>query len=229
MTVIPDVLQEELADARARLAVLARARRQLEQRVRDARVAEATAKQGLEVLESVARETLGGAAPGELRLAGGQLRAQLARSALRRDPGEPAHWRRWLAWLREDGYDAAGKSPEATFLTQLTRSPLVRRANREAVYVLDVALVRALRERLRALDERLRHLPPPDQLALLDDGARITRRQVQLEIDRIERGLREACGVLSEERPSWADVSVRPNVDLWLNGPPDEGQLALTR
>ena len=134
MTATTDVLERELADARARLEELARARRELEQRLRDARIAEETARQGLHALESVARETPGGRVP----LAGAELREHLTRSALRRQTGEPAHWRRWLEWLRDDGFDAAGRNPEATFVTQLTRSPLVRRTERDGVYLLDV-------------------------------------------------------------------------------------------
>jgi hypothetical protein len=225
VTATYDVLERELADARARLVELAGTRRELEHRLRDARIAEETARRGVQALESVARETPGRRAA----LAGAELRKQLAVSALRRRPGEPAHWRRWLEWLRDDGFDPAGRNPEATFVTQLTRSPLVRRGDCEAVYVLDVTLVCALRERLQDLHERLRRLPPPDQLALLDDDARAVRHELQLEIGRAERALREAWGVLAHEHPPWADRHAPRSAALWLDPPADPAQLTLGR
>lgn len=220
-----EVLERELAYARARLGDLTRARRELEQRLQDARLAEQTARRGVEALESVARATFN---PAELvPLAGAELREQLARSALRRRPGQPAHWRNWIAWLREDGFDAGGRNPEATFVTQLTRSPLVRRAAQDGIYVLDVSLADAIRARLQDLHEQLGRLPPPDQLALLDDDARAARQQVQLAIGRAERALREAWNMLSQERPPWVDASVPVEAQHWLQGPPDAAQLEL--
>jgi hypothetical protein len=220
-----EVLERELADARARLGDLTRARRELELRLQDARLAEETARRSVEALESVARVTLN---PSERpRLAGAQLREQLTRAALRRQPGEPAHWREWLAWLREDGYEPDGRNPEATFVTQLTRSPLVRRAAQDGVYVLDVSQVDAIRVRLEELHEQLGPLPPPEQLALLDDDVRAARQQVQLAIGRAERALREAWNTLSQERPPWLDARVPVEPAHWLQGPPDAAQLEL--
>jgi hypothetical protein len=220
-----EVLERELADARARLGDLTRARRELEQRLQDVRLAEETARRGVEALESVARVALD--PPERFRLAGADLREQLTRAALRRQPGEPAHWREWLEWLREDGFDADGRNPEATFVTQLTRSPLVRRTAQDGVYVLDLSLADAIRSRLEELHEQLGPLPPPDQLALLNDDARAARQQVQLAIGRAERTLREAWNTLSQERPPWLDSRVPVQPEHWLHGPPDAAQLEL--
>ncbi len=52
---------------------------------------------------------------------------------LRAAHGTPMHWRTWLEWLRQDGFEAAGKKAKATFLTQLARSPLVRRTPQDGV------------------------------------------------------------------------------------------------
>lgn len=225
MAATSEVLERELADARARLGDLTRARRELEVRLQDARLAEETARRGVEALESVARVASDPA--GSLPLAGAELREQLTRAALRRQPGEPAHWREWLAWLREDGFEPDGRNPEATFVTQLTRSPLVRRATQDGVYVLDVSQADAIRSRLEELHEQLGPLPPPDQLALLDDDARAARQQVQLAIGRSERALREAWNTLSQERPPWLDARVPVAAEHWLQGPPDAAQLEL--
>src|SRR4051812_45712082 len=40
-------------------------------------------------------------------------------------PRKPIHYREWYALVRDEGFSAAGKDPVATFLSQITRSPLV--------------------------------------------------------------------------------------------------------
>jgi hypothetical protein len=51
---------------------------------------------------------------------------------------KPIHYRRWYELVTEAGYAAGGKDPLATFLTQVTRSPLVQRVEgRSGVYEID--------------------------------------------------------------------------------------------
>ena len=57
-------------------------------------------------------------------------------------------------------------------LTQLARSPLVRRSDQEGVYLLDLGLVAEARERLHDLHRRLAALPPPGQLRCWTTAAR---------------------------------------------------------
>lgn len=75
---------------------------------------------------------------GELQ--GQQLREAAARILLeRRGPGVPIHYREWYELLTEDGLVAGGKDPLATFLTQITRSPIVSRVEgaESGIYLLD--------------------------------------------------------------------------------------------
>jgi hypothetical protein len=87
------------------------------------------------------------------------LRSEQLRDAavavLARAPGvgQPIHYRQWFALLLEEGHKVSGKDPLATFLTQVTRSPLVMRAPDDAgVYKLDpkAAADRAMQARTEA-------------------------------------------------------------------------------
>lgn len=204
-------VQRELTSARERHAQLERRRRELERELQAVMAAEEESREGLRSLIAVAHQA-GGAVddvlplPGDGRipddphvLAGGALRDAITRVALRRNAhGRPVHWKEWFGWLRDAGFDAAGKRAEATFQTQLGRSPLVRRADREGVYVLDVELLARLRSAVLALHQRLAELPPPGQLTLIGD-ARATRRDLEQQITRAERRLEEAWRMLTEE------------------------------
>lgn len=210
---LDQTLQRELSAAGRRLAELRVRREQLERELDAAAAAEAQAHEALAALRSIAiragldlgeQEARDAGAelaehPGRRRLAGAALRETVTRVALRRNAhGRPIHWRTWYGWLHESGFDAAGKRPEATFLTQLGRSPLVCRGEQEGVYVLDVELLNRRRAELVELTRRLGDLPPPDQLALIGD-VRSERRETQQQIARAERRLEEAWRTLAEE------------------------------
>lgn len=87
-------------------------------------------------------------------LQGQRLREEATRILLdRRGLGTAIHYREWFELVEEDGVEVVGKDPLATFLTQITRSPVVVRVDEErGVYALDPhgAYERA-RDRLRAL------------------------------------------------------------------------------
>src|SRR5690349_13957772 len=52
--------------------------------------------------------------------------------------GTPIHYREWYSLLTHDGSTVSGQDPLATFLTQISRSPVVQRAEGESgVYLLD--------------------------------------------------------------------------------------------
>jgi hypothetical protein len=205
-------LRREIDLSRARVQAAAERRREHEAALAAARASEEAARQALAALEAVGRdafdENVGDlrGAEGLQRLAGTQLREMIARVGLRQgELGRPVHWSDWHGWLRAAGFDAAGRKPEATFLTQLARSPLVRRSNQDGVYVLDVGQLAVERERLHRLHGRLAALPAPDQLALIGD-LRAQRRGLQNETARAERAVEEMWRVLAQERPpGWPD------------------------
>ena len=54
-----------------------------------------------------------------------------------REPVDALHYRRWYKLVLEAGFSVAGKDPLAVFLTQLSRSPLVRKTSTPGVYEVD--------------------------------------------------------------------------------------------
>ncbi len=103
-------------------------------------------------------ELLGRAPQLRLDLQSEALRGQRLREAAvetlarRRGLGEPIHYREWFQLLVAEGHEIDGKDPLATFLTQVTRSPVIRRQPDEpGVYRIDVEA--GSEAALRELDE----------------------------------------------------------------------------
>ena len=48
--------------------------------------------------------------------------------------GEALHYREWFELVTRAGYEIAGKHPPSVFLSQLSRSPAVRKGTRAGVY-----------------------------------------------------------------------------------------------
>jgi hypothetical protein len=110
---------------------------------------------------------------------------------------EALHYRRWYDLLQEAGYAVAGKDPVAVFLTQVTRSPVVRKATKPGVYEVDRQAPLRIRQRLDRLQTELRELAATPS-APVDLGAvRARRHELDLEISQHERALEEALRVLS--------------------------------
>ncbi|HEY6881909.1 MAG TPA: hypothetical protein VI299_27965 [Polyangiales bacterium] len=238
------LLRERLAHARAHAQHSRERARRLEAELQAARQVERAARENLHALEAIAAEAaelIGGPIdedslpvgavrsvdddrrPDVEQLAGARLREMTVRVALRRGAHrEPSHWRQWLEWFREAGFDAVGKKPEATFLTQLARSPLVRRTASEGIYALDLGAVNEERRKLVELHERLGGLPAPGQTSLLDglDDIRKRRRALEIEVARSERRLREMLNVLGQEPPPGfgpdADKAPEDAISAWL-------------
>jgi hypothetical protein len=110
---------------------------------------------------------------------------------------EALHYRRWYDLLQEAGYAVAGKDPIAVFLTQVSRSPVVRKATKPGVYEVDRQAPLRIRQRLDRLQSELRDLATAPS-APVDLGAvRARRHELDLEISQHERALEEALRVLS--------------------------------
>jgi hypothetical protein len=107
---------------------------------------------------------------------------------------EAMHYREWYELLERAGHEIAGKDPLAVFLTQIRRSPAVRRGARAGFYELDRGAFHRLRLHVDALQHELGALPP----TATHDGAVIRARRGRLntEISRTERALEEVARVL---------------------------------
>lgn len=131
-----------------------------------------------------------GAAGAEIRalrpaLRGTAVRVEAVRTLLASGRAhEPIHYRDWYAELTRRGHLVAGRDPLAVFLTQLGRSPLVRRTTAPGTYVLDRETPHRLRRELATLHAELRSLvASPEQ--------RARREQLVGAIGRTERALDE--------------------------------------
>ena len=109
------------------------------------------------------------------------------------------HYREWYELLERAGHEIAGKDPVAVFLTQISRSPAVRRGTRAGIYELDRGAFHRLRLQLDALQDELSTLPPTGT----HDGAVIRTRRSRLntEIGRAERAIEEVARVLGPSAP----------------------------
>lgn len=126
-------------------------------------------------------------------LRGPEIRAAAVRVLLGhpRRP-EALHYREWFQLLREAGYAVAGKDPLAVFLTQVSRSPLVRHGTQGGVYELDMHAPARLRRQLEDLQTQLRELTAASSATTDMSSIRARRSALNLEIGKVEKALEEA-------------------------------------
>lgn len=160
----------------------------------------------LQVLEELADPS---AAPIEIRsveardpnepeqLSGAGIRSVAVPLLIRKHGASPIHYRDWYALLQQEGYAAAGKRPDAVFLNQVSRSPLIRTTTKSGYYILDLKATEQLRERLRQQQVELTALlnsVPEDGPSL--EAHRQQQQELTTEINRTERELREAVAAV---------------------------------
>ena len=117
------------------------------------------------------------------------------------DGRESLHYREWFELLGDEGYAIAGKDPLAVFLTQITRSPAVRRGARAGVYELDREASARLRTTIDRLQHELRELTTTTEMTAADLNAiRARRTQLTAEIGRAERRLEEVARMFERTR-----------------------------
>jgi hypothetical protein len=136
---------------------------------------------------------------------------------------EALHYRDWYELVRHAGHTIAGADPLAVFLTQLTRSPLVKRSTQPGVYALDLAAPQRLRSELDRLGRELRDSAASELHATDLASARARRRVLQLSIDRHERALEEALRTLAPDeldRRRTPDPT-HPSCAASTTGPPE--------
>jgi seryl-tRNA synthetase len=134
---------------------------------------------------------------GPEQLSGSMIRALAVPILIRKHGLGPIHYKDWYALIIQEGYAAAGKRPDAVFLNQINRSPLVRASTKPGYYVLDLDAVGQLRDQLRQQQSELGELltnVPADSESL----AKHRQRQSELNtaISRTERDLSEAVSAV---------------------------------
>lgn len=111
------------------------------------------------------------------------------------------HYRRWYGLLEEAGYTVAGKDPLAVFLTQVSRSPVVRKGTQPGVYEVDRQAPLRIRQRLERLQGELREVTIAPDVPVQLAEARARRHELDLAISQHERALEEALRVLGRDEP----------------------------
>lgn len=117
------------------------------------------------------------------------------------DPRHPEalHYRDWYGLVQGAGYAIAGKDPLAVFLTQISRSPVIRRGTQSGVYELDTAAVPRLRHQLEDRQAQLRTLTAAATPSATLSEVRAQRSALTLEIDKLEKAVEEAESMLGCE------------------------------
>jgi hypothetical protein len=137
---------------------------------------------------------------GDLVLLSGAVIRQMAVPLLLQEHGTaPIHYRAWLELLERHGFGVMGKRPDAVFLNQVSRSPLVRSTTKAGYYQLDPAAVDRLREKLRDQQSELATSlakTPVDVAGL--ELQRDHQRELHTAIARTERELDEALKATQE-------------------------------
>jgi hypothetical protein len=140
-------------------------------------------------------ELAGGGGPHVLR--GPAVRETAVRLLLSRcDAITALHYREWFDMVTGEGFAIGGKDPLAVFLTQITRSPVVRRSTQAGVYEINRDAPARLRRELERLHEQLREVATASPSAGDLPTARARRQQLTTKIGRVERALQEASRLL---------------------------------
>jgi hypothetical protein len=137
----------------------------------------------------------------EVVLRGAQIRETAVRVLASSATSQAVHYRTWFELLRNEGFVPAGKDPLATFLTQIGRSPVVRRSTAPGMYSLDLRAPERERARLAQLRAKLGDVGETPLGATVDEIGRIreSRARLDTEIASAERTLAEALRSLGEE------------------------------
>lgn len=158
----------------------------------------------IRALESLALPARGGIAlvepaEGDSTLLKGAVIRTLAVPLLLRAQGTaPIHYRDWLELLTREGYAVAGKRPDAVFLNQVVRSPLVKATTKAGYYAIDLEVVDRLRQKLRQQQSELAELMrgAPTEVGEPFQQHRERQRELNTAIARTERELDESAAAI---------------------------------
>lgn len=152
------------------------------------------------LLRAVPDEPFASELAGKQVLRGAQIRETAVRMLAAMLPVDDAvHYRTWFDLLTSQGFVPAGKDPLATFLTQISRSPVVRRTTSPGIYELNRGFPDVARRRLEQLRAHLAEAEEPPAEAGIPElaGARERRSALRAEIEATERALEEAVRSLA--------------------------------
>lgn len=135
-------------------------------------------------------------------LRGPAIRETAVRMLVEDDDTEALHYREWFERLRAAGFAVAGKDSLAVFLTQLSRSPAVRKSTQAGVYELDRGAPGRLRLRLDELHEELRRLTAATGATIGLAAIRARREELNSQIGQTEKALEEASALLGSAVPA---------------------------
>lgn len=134
-------------------------------------------------------------------LSGSTIRTLAVPLLLEAQGTAPIHYRDWLELLHRKGYAVAGKRPDAVFLNQVARSPVVHATTKAGYYAIDLGAVEQLREKIhRQHGELAEHIEDlPSDVAEFEQH-RERQRELNTAIARTERELDEAMNALGPLR-----------------------------
>ncbi len=139
-------------------------------------------------------------APPRGYLRGADIRVAAVRIlASTESPASPIHYSEWYGLLTRAGYGVGGRDPQATFLTQVGRSPLVKHTGERGFYALDLDAPRRLSEQLHELHGELAGLHQGQQTIEAIATVRERRAELTAEYAKVERELEEATIALGLE------------------------------
>ncbi len=128
-------------------------------------------------------------------LRGAQIRETAVRTlAAATQAGQAVHYRTWFELVRQAGFIPAGKDPLASFLTQIARSPVVKRSTAPGVYSLDLDAPAREHAKLARLQRELDELDQTPPSRDLDEITQLRERKARITTDatQVERRLAEA-------------------------------------
>lgn len=144
------------------------------------------------------------------RLRGARIRKVAVPLLIRSHGSSPIHYRDWYELLTREGYTVVGKRPDAVFLNQVSRSPLVRATTKSGCYVVEPTLATDLRRQIGSLHSQLAStLQEVHADGVLSAANRKKQHELTTAIRRAERDLAEAEQALeaaqgpSEEAGRW--------------------------
>ena len=140
-------------------------------------------------------QDLSNAQPGH-QLRGPAIRETAVRLLAEHHETDAMHYRDWFGLLMAAGYQVAGKDPLAVFLTQISRSPAVRKGTQSGVYELDRRAPQRLRAQLERLHVEMREFTGMPTAKADVSAIRARRAQLTSEIAQIEKAQEEVARVL---------------------------------